>query len=298
MFGYFSGQHFSKQGFSLMIKVLAFMCSRHRPLMLRNSILQMVTQTYPIDCCVYINSNLNEPDKTDYSSLLDDIKPAKGHRLFIKYGESFHQHKNHIEALSQINVDDYDLFLKIDDDDVYRLTYVNDIVEDFILNKWDLSGEFSNGVINGAQWRKEQVNKNMGLDEGSKDVGMAATWALSRKAIKAVISLNGDTPYFEDRYWKDHLEGNKRFKLHLRNSPNNNYHYIVHGKNTSSAAWLDKEWGKEQAAVARKEAANKEPPPLSLNSFQATKMAFSLLGRALPLLPKDIFMKFRSKVLS
>ena len=65
-----------------------------------------------------------------YRDLIND-------RLFLSYGKKLHQHINHMEAVKKINIEDYDLFLKIDDNDIYRRHYVKHIVSDFEENKWN-----------------------------------------------------------------------------------------------------------------------------------------------------------------
>lgn len=56
-------------------KVLAFTCSRGRPLLLRHCVMQMRLQTYPIHQAVYINwSNaVSLPERWDYRKLFSEM---------------------------------------------------------------------------------------------------------------------------------------------------------------------------------------------------------------------------------
>ncbi len=257
-----------------MKKTLAFMCSRHRPLMLRHAILQMAVQTVPVDLAIYINSN--EEENTDYTDLISDISSINNQKVFVSFGPSFHQHINHFSAIDQVNIGDYDLFLKIDDDDIYRRNYVEDTVKDFELNNWDFSGEHCYGGINGYKWKVDYFIKNMGLQEGEKCCGIAATWAFSKEAVKAISKVDPYSPWFEDRLWKFHLEHHTELKLYCRNNNNHNYHQNVHGKNTSTDGWLEE---------------NIASQPKQMTSFQAIRTSAHLLKQALPLLPADLLRK-------
>ncbi len=255
------------------------MCSRHRPLMLRHAVLQMIVQSYPVDLFIYINSDEKDGDDytTDYQDLISDLIETSNRQIAVKFGQSSHQHLNHLGALAQANLEDYDLFLKIDDDDVYRRTYVENIVEDFEKNHWDLSGEHSVGTINGIYWKPHHTMENMGLEQDEMCCGMGSTWAFSRAAINAIVNLELNPCWFEDRLWKHHLENNPDFTLHCRGDTPQNYHYHIHGENTSSGHWL--------------ESRNSETFAPTLTSFQAIRMSIELTRKALPLLPGDLYTK-------
>lgn len=262
-----------------MTRVLAFMCSRHRPLMLRHAILQMMVQSYPVDLVIYINSDeINENDyTTNYQDLISDLIDTADQKIRAKFGQSSHQHLNYLQALSLANLEDYDLFLKIDDDDVYRRSYVEDIVKSYEKNHWDLSGEHSVGTINGLYWKPRHTLKNMGSEPHQICCGMAASWAFSRAAIKTIANLEYNPSWFEDRLWKHHLESSPDFKLHCRGDAPKNYRYNVHGENTSSSTWLEKR--------------DPQDSPQTLTSFQAVRMSVNLIKQALPLLPGDLYRK-------
>ncbi len=267
-----------------MTRVLAFLCTRHRPLMLRHAVLQLAAQSHPVDISIYINSDREDQGTAscDYSDLVSDLMLAGGPSIQVSFGRSFHQHINHMKALEAVDISAYDLFLKIDDDDIYRRTYVEEVVRNHEQHQWDLSGEHSLGCINGIRWKPGQVLRKMGTESGETCTGMAASWAFSRRAIKSIMELEPNPLWYEDRLWKHHLEKIAGMKLHCRGDSAGNYHYHIHGQNTSSSDWLE------------------ENPPVGettriLTSFQAVRTSLSLLRQAIPLLPGDIYHRLRRK---
>lgn len=259
------------------IRVLAIMCSKHRPVMLRNAVLQMLKQSHAVDVAIYINSPYYPSDEKNYADLLDDLVDATQRKVLISYGASFDQHRNYLNALNLIDLDDYDLFLKIDDDDVYRLDYVNNIVTSFSQNGWDFSGEHALGLINGSNWSPGAELKNMGQSETEQCMGVPATWAFSRAAIECIIQLTNDHDSFEDGLWKAALEANANIITHHRNL-GAQYHNNVHGENISTSAWLKQD---VQPSI----------PALQLTSAQGFKLGLRLLKDSIPGLPGSVYRK-------
>ncbi len=268
-----------------MPRVLAFTCSRYRPVLLRNSILQMQHQTYRVDHAVYINSDDPEKDQylTDYTDLLNDVVSKNGNKVIVSFGRSFQQHRNHLEALRLVDLDEYDLFLKIDDDDIYKSYYVEEVVKDFGENRWDFSGNHCVGVINGARWRPDLIYKNLGAKSGDEDVGMSGTWAFSRSAINEITSIDEESRGFEDNIWEAKLKNNPDIKIYRRQNNNANYIYNIHGKNISTGDWL--EIRQENARTQLKTADTKEKPMSGITSL---RFASHFIKKAIPLLPRDI----------
>ena len=126
------------------VRILAFTCTKGRPFFIRCCALQIQQQTYPVDHVIYINhpDAQDRSDPYNYISLLEDIAPQHG-TITIRYGRSGTQQFNHLQALALAAHDDYDLFLKIDDDDVYRRNYVRNVALDQQKNAWDVSGAHS-----------------------------------------------------------------------------------------------------------------------------------------------------------
>jgi len=232
-------------------RVLAFTCSRHRPLMLRHCIMQLQRQTYPPDHAIYVNSPDDEmADSTSlrYDLLLDDLRAGAANKIVIGYGRSQGYVENHLRALNLIDIGDYDLFLKIDDDDLYLRRYVEEIVSDFEARRWDHSGTASHGLLNGRRWRQQHVQSDLGLAEIDLELGviqyMPPTLALSRKAIAAIIAASPEYQRFEgarrtrpDVYWRRLLAQRRDLVGAVRTD--RNFVYNIHGGNVSTGTWLE-----------------------------------------------------------
>lgn len=232
-----------------MTRVLAFTCSRHRPIMLRHCIMQMQLQNYAVDHAVFVNSPYAATEEytcRDYQRLLEDlhITSQGGKKLILGYGSSGTLHQNHISALRLVNHNDYDLFLKIDDDDIYLRQYVREVVDDFEVEHWDYSGAISSGVLNGYRWKPGVILTDLGLTAKDKAYEIPAvmppTTAFSRKAIEAVFNLVDDgTP--DDRQWRRYLAKTTGIKMMARRD--RNFIYNVHGTNVTTSSWLESDGG-------------------------------------------------------
>lgn len=226
------------------VRVLAFCCSRYRPLMVRHAIMQMQRQSYPVHLALYMNSS--EDDGADhtiirYGALLEDARAPDRGRVTIGYGPSRPYHGNYVACLGLINVDDYDLFLKIDDDDIYYRHYAEHVVADFVANRWDYSGTHSDGVINGRRWHPNYKRTDLGFDfvdlELRAPIVMPPTLALSRKAIKSILSIT-DSGEIEDIQWRRFVASQPDLVKATRSD--SNFVYNVHGGNASTGGALRK----------------------------------------------------------
>jgi hypothetical protein len=225
-------------------RVLAFTCSRHRPLMLRHCIMQLQRQTYPPDHAIYVNSPDDEmADCTSlrYDLLLDDLRAGTTNKIVIGFGGSQSYVENHLRALNLIDIGDYDLFLKIDDDDLYLRRYVEEIVSDFEAQRWDYSGTATHGLLNGRRWRAQHVQSDLGLAEIDVKLGvipyMPPTLALSRKAIDVIIAASPEHWQLEDVYWRRLLAQRRDLVGVVRTD--RNFVYNIHGGNVSTGTWLE-----------------------------------------------------------
>jgi hypothetical protein len=215
-------------------RVLAITPSRHRPFFLRHCILQMRSQTYPVDHAIYVNGD-EEPSSL-YEDLLDD-------RLFLRFGPSSDQHDHYVKAIEAAPFGQYDLFCKIDDDDIYRLNYIEDVVTDFETQGWDFSGADCDGEVHGSTWVATKYRGVMAefCDQlGVEDI-MPPTMALSRKALECIRAL--DTTSLpadrlirnEDEVWTRALLASG---LAPRRRASSNFIYHVHGTNLTASSWL------------------------------------------------------------
>lgn len=220
------------------IKVLAFTASMGRPILLRNCCLQMYNQSYPVTHAVYNNAP-EDNQYYNYLNLISDIKEEPHRELVATFGVSKHQHINHINAISLININEYDLFLKIDDDDYYHLDYVKHTVEDFVTHQWDFSGCYSYGLIEDSNYDHKRKIGTLGLSKQDEELGvemfMPPTMAFSRKAIKEIINLDLYHPnhadLWEDQIWRRVIWKNTDLKKRIR--PSGHFIYNRHSNSVS-----------------------------------------------------------------
>ena len=225
-------------------KVLVFTCSYKRPILLRYCLMQMQQQTYPVDHVIYLNTDFSSQNAhlTNYIPLLEDIAPKDNCFIKMSYGRSYHQHINYMKALDLVDLDQYDIICKIDDDDLYKTGYIQEVVDSFIENKWDFSGCDTNGYINNCyyyadtkkMWRHPESDIALGLP-----YMVPPTYAFSKKAIK--IIQQKVTPVdgvWEDVSWRRLLAQTEGISIFLR--PSLHFCFHVHGKNVSSSHILQK----------------------------------------------------------
>jgi hypothetical protein len=225
-------------------RVLAFTCSRHRPLMLRHCIMQLQRQTYPAvtrSMSTLRTTRWRTVPACRYDLLLDDLRAGATNKIVIGYGRSQSYVENHLRALSLIDIGDYDLFLKIDDDDLYLRRYVEEIVSDFEARRWDHSGTATHGLLNGRRWREQHVQSDLGLAGIDLELGvipyMPPILALSRKAIAAIIAASPEHSHFEDVYWRRLLAQCRDLVGAVRTD--RNFIYNIHGGNLSTGTLLE-----------------------------------------------------------
>ena len=235
------------QAGSPQVRVLAVSCSRHRPLMLRHCIMQMQRQTYPVDHVIYLNSDEDQAtdhSSLDYSRLIEDACSPGAGRVFLDYGPTKSPHGNYLAALALVDIEDYDLFIKIDDDDIYLKGYAEDIVADFRANRWDYSGTHSHGLLNGRRWYPDTRMQDLGMgadDHALKIPGiMPPSSAFSRRAMKAIMAAN-DATSAANGVWDDYMWRRvvgRTPGLVMAQRQDENFVYNIHGGNAFAAPWF------------------------------------------------------------
>jgi hypothetical protein len=149
-------------------------------------------------------------------------------------------------------LEDYDLFCKIDDDDVYRVDYIEGVVTDFLQYRWDYSGSHSDGCIRGTRWLGDENCAGLGPhSDTDRELGaiyiMPPTAAFSRRAVECIRGLNHTSPPAELQLGTA-IEANEdvawgrtiaRAGLAARVRGSSRFTYHVHGGNVSTAHWLN-----------------------------------------------------------
>jgi hypothetical protein len=146
-----------------------------------------------------------------------------------------------MRSLGLANLDDYDLFLKVDDDDIYLRSYVAEVVADFVANRWDFSGTHSHGLLNGRRWLPEYRQEDLGVEFEDLELQvpciMPPTIALSRRALDVALASE-DQGLFDDIQWRRAIA--RRRELVMAHRSDRNFVYNIHGENASTGSWLRK----------------------------------------------------------
>ena len=213
------------------LKVLCFTPSHNRYKMLRECIFSISYQSYRK---ILHSINVSHDKDSKYiETLFDDINIPN---VRITYNVNSNQHQNYMRCFEDIDIDTFDLFVKIDDDDIYKKDYVKNIVNFFLNNKdTDIVSSKIIYQLNGNKIYKNNYNHLGGNPEGSS-FKMPMTFAFNIKALKAIISLKSNS--FEDKLWRNtwHSLGLKHYEID--NSENIIWH--IHGKNISTSNFLRK----------------------------------------------------------
>jgi cellulose synthase/poly-beta-1,6-N-acetylglucosamine synthase-like glycosyltransferase len=203
--------------------------------MLRECIFGIKNQTYKN---LTHSVNIVYDDKNDVKDILKIFDDIDSNNLQINCNKnSHHQHWNYIKSLSQnIDINDYDLFIKIDDDDIYKKDYVNTIVKYFEKNEVDIVSSKISLQLNGEYIRNGIFTNLGGCDHLIHKFNMPMTFAFNHKGYEQIINLS-EIYGFEDHMWRDVWDKNCKVDT-IQNDKNIIWH--IHGKNISTSDFLTK----------------------------------------------------------
>ena len=226
------------------MKILCFTTSYRRPYYIYNIINNILNQSYHnIEYCVNINLD-NLLDKELYSSILEDFTQDK--RLKIIYNKNNDQQINYVRAINGFDHCDYDLFFKIDDDDIYRKDYIKKSIELFNSHSCDVMSYVSNININNNVLKDKPVTNigNWAQDAKSEiQFGMPSSFVFNKKACDIIRNIDLKTSKkihrFEDGAWKELWRKNQLKSTIIDDE--NLFIYNIHKNNVSSTFLLDKD---------------------------------------------------------
>lgn len=213
------------------LKVLCFTPSYNRYKMVRECIFGISYQSYKN---TFHSINVaHDKDSKYIEKLFDDIQIPN---IRITYNINSNQQQNYMRCFEGIDIDTFDLFVKIDDDDIYKKDYVKNIVNFFLNNKDTdiVSSKITYQLNNNKMYTTR--GENLGGNPEGSSFKMPMTFAFNIKALKAIISLKVN--YFEDIVWRNtwHSLGLK----HCEIDNSKNIIWNIHGKNISTSEFLNK----------------------------------------------------------
>ncbi len=207
--------------------------------MLRSCMLNVKNQTYSgIKHLINITNDID--DLHVYLDVIDDVFNSRTMR--ICHSINNHTHFNNMTAIKQLKThEDYDLFIKMDDDDIYKADYVQTIVDAFKADPTiDIVSSKISHQLNGNKlmYNSERYD-NLGGNPGESTYHMPMTFAFNKKAFNVIKNLtHADIIGHDDMMWRIQWEAHGLKHVAVQNDDNVIWH--VHGKNVSTAEFLEK----------------------------------------------------------
>ena len=212
------------------LNVLLFTPSYKRPYMLRQCILNAKNQSYTKFTHSISIMYDDVSEIANYESLFDDILDD---RFIIQYNKNSSTHKNAMTILSECT-SPYDIYIKIDDDDIYKKDYLETIVEYFETNECDVLSSKVGYQLNNYFLSKGNY-QSLGGDFPNNNYLMANSFAFSHKAFQILLDIK-DNHSPEDLQWRTAWSACGLKDDNVDNS--NNLIWHIHGKNISVADWF------------------------------------------------------------
>lgn len=216
------------------MKALVFTSSYNRTAMLRGCVQDFLNQSY--EDCVYSLNIACDADKIDnVLPLYDDLADERVH---ICVTTNVPIHFNHMNAIKNIpNWEDYDVFIKMDDDDFYKKNYVRNIVKLFVKNPdVDITSTKIKYQLNGnSLFGNPNLYDNLG-GNGSINSHMPMTLAFNKKALDLIMKITGVPHNNDDMLWRRTWEAAGLAHKGVDNSKEIIWH--IHGKNVSTSNFL------------------------------------------------------------
>jgi len=223
-------------------KLLCFTNSYRRPYYLYNTINSILNQKYKkFDYVVGISIDHNE-EKEHYNYLLSDF--LLDNRLKIFFHSNLDQHNNYLYPIRQTDYSSYNLFAKIDDDDIYKTAYLDQTINIFKKSNADIISSNIQYEINNEKIYHGVFDNVGGYWTGDLDsdvkFGMPFSYVFNLKCLNVLLKttmeeLRSIHP-FEDPGWRTKWR-QAGIKSHVvQDSDLAIYH--IHGKNISSSKWL------------------------------------------------------------
>ena len=211
------------------MKVLVFTSSYNRPFMLRQCVLSVKNQSYKD---IRHSVNITSDNALNNLVMIDDIVIDD-----VIITENSHTHFNNMAAIKAVDgYEDYDLFIKMDDDDIYKSDYVQNIVTFFENNPdIDIVSSEIKFQLNGTEIYLANA-KDLG---GNTDVDykMPMTYAFNKKALDAIINLQEKDMFgFDDMVWRMIWKAYGLKHAVVSNAEEIIWH--IHGNNVSTASFL------------------------------------------------------------
>ncbi|MBR2137110.1 MAG: hypothetical protein IJ852_04020 [Alphaproteobacteria bacterium] len=166
--------------------------SWQRPMLLSGQILRFMNQTYD-NYTMSVSIKGTEPEwieKTFMQEWQPFIDQAK---LIIRYDVNRDQLSNQLDPVRDLDIEQYDYFCKVDDDDWYAPTYLEEV------NEW-LNKE-ENIDLSASSNMTELNNGDIFVNMSYSQMGWSGnTLCFSRKALKTILAVEKNPHILEPIY--------------------------------------------------------------------------------------------------
>lgn len=171
--------------------------SYKRPLLLSGQIVRFANQKYlNYDISVSIKG---APEFWVRQTFMQEWKDIlKSGKLRVRFDDNKDQLANLLDTVRDVNLDDYDYFCKVDDDDWYAPTYLEDV------NKW-LNKEDDISISLTTQTTLLKNGHPIVLMHHNNTDLSGSTMCLSRTLIEAVLKLEKNPSALEPTYTKEQM---------------------------------------------------------------------------------------------
>jgi hypothetical protein len=201
--------------------------------MMRQNILNAMNQTYK-HFIHSVNITLDDDAQTrDLSPLYEDLLHPN---LIVNYSENAKYGFSHFNNMNCIrfvpDYENYDVYIKMDDDDIYKSEYVENIVNHFKDHPdTDIVSTKISTQLNGYDLYKGSYD-NLGGNPNNSTYHMPMTFAFNNRAFKHIIDLGiRDVNGHDDMMWRTAWEKHNLVHRAVQNDDEIIWH--IHGKNSS-----------------------------------------------------------------
>lgn len=216
------------------MKALIFTCSYNRPYMLRQCMLNAKNQSYQ-DIIHAVNIVSDGGKDQNFLPLYNDLLDDK---LIVNKGNNNFIHFNNMIAIKSVpDYEQYDVFIKMDDDDIYKKDYVKNIIDVFKSNPdVDIVSTRINHQLNGIQMVSGNYN-NLGGNPNNSLYHMPMTFAFNMRALDTIINIpDQEIGWNDDLLWRYKWEDAGLKHMAVDNRGQIIWH--IHGKNISTGSFL------------------------------------------------------------
>lgn len=226
------------------MRVLIFTSSHYsRPYMLRSCVMSATRQSHK-DFVHSVNVTVDEHQPASQVTFNTEVLlwPFISERLVVTiHPNEKGEVTNHFNNMSAIQAvpgwQEFDVYMKMDDDDIYLEEYVKTVVDFFKENpKVDITSSAITLMLNGNNVAVCN-NQNLGANPNGSHYKMPMTFAFNKKALDVILPLTKeDICGYDDMMWRVAWEKAGLVHKPVDNSKNILWH--IHGKNISTSHLL------------------------------------------------------------